>query len=314
MSSATLLRGRTDIRKTAVADIASGDIHQLANGQAGVYQGLNATPSGATASWTQEGQYRVTKTASVVILDGAPVYWDRSAGSATPLTPTSDRDFFLGTALGDAAGSDTTVVVNLNVKPVYEVQLTKGTWTAEATNGLGVTLLPGGGVQLAFDAVAEAAQAALYSERTFAVAANCIVEGRMAIFNVGDNAALDFDIGLAISSHATDFQTITEFISLHFDGNDLSLLIQSDDGTTDVAPTDTTTDAVDDTYFDFALDLRDPSDIQCYINGVLKLGSTTFTLGAAAGPIKAIIHMEKTSDDTVADVRVDFLNVRTAEQ
>ncbi len=51
-----------------------------------------------------------------------------------------------------------------------------------------------------------------------------------------------------------------------------------------------------------------------YINGVVDAGATAKVLSAAAGPLKVIAHMEKTSDDTSADVRVDFLRLRTAQQ
>lgn len=297
---------------SAAAAYTGGQVIQIANGRAAVVP--VDIDSGKPLQPIDTGNYVVAKTTSQVWVDGQPIYWDHSANSATCLTPTSDRDFFLGSAVGDAASADTTGRVNLNVAPSYIVDLRKGVWTSEATNGLGTTVLAGGGIQLAFDAVSEAAQAADYSERTFPIASNWILEGRMAVFNIGDNAALDIDIGVASASHATDFESVAEFVALHLDGNALDIYAHSDDGTTDVAPTDTTVNAVDDTYFDFVIDGRDPTDVQIYINGVLVLGGTTFTLSAATGPLKAIVEIEKTSDDTVADVRVDYLRVRTAEQ
>lgn len=314
MSDAILKRDRHETRKTAAATVAGGEIHQLADGRAGVLNQLDDIASGDRGTWVTEGTFTVTKTSGEVWVDGQPIYWDHSANSATCLTPTSDKDFYLGVAVGDATSAATTGLVNLNVRGEYVIDLKSGVWTPEATNGLGTTLLPGGGVQLAFDAVTEAAQAAIYSERTVPISANWILEARVAIFDKGDNAALDFDLGLANGSHATDFEAITEFVAVHFDGNTLDIDTHSDDGTTDVAPDDTDFDATDDTYFDIVIDGRDPSDIQIYINGDLVNGSVTFTLGAATGPLKAIVHMEKTSDDTVADVRVDFLRVRIAEQ
>lgn len=319
MADATYIRNRDDNRITAAAAIAAGEVWQLADGRAAVLTGLAAAASGDRVNFTTTGQFTFTKTASQVWVDGQPIYWDHSANSATCLTPTSDRDFLLGSALGDAASADTTGAVNLNVTPVYvaslkPVGLASTSWVTEATDGLGTTPLVGGGIQMAFDAVVEAAQAANYTERTFTLASNWIVEGRCAVYDIGDNAALDIDIGVASASHATDFESVAEFVALHLNGNALDIYAHSDDGTTDVAPTDTTVNAVDDTYFDFVIDGRNPSDVQIYVNGVLVLGSTVFTLGAATGPLKLIAHMEKTSDDTTADFRVDFLRVRTAEQ
>jgi len=44
------------------------------------------------------------------------------------------------------------------------------------------------------------------------------------------------------------------------------------------------------------------------------LPSSVFKLDAATGPLKALIHVEKTSNDTVAIVDTEFFRVRTAEQ
>lgn len=314
MTSEAVAYGASEVPELVLAAAGeSGQVVQLADGRAGYIAGLKNPASGDRVAVQTEGIVTVIKTASIVILDGGRVYWDHSANKAH-FKPVNDRDFFLGTAYGDASSASTSMKVMLNKMPQYVIDSREGVWTTEATLGLGTTLLVGGGVQLAFDAVAEAAQAAMISERTVPIASNPILEARLAIFDKGDNAALDFDIGLASASHATDFQAVAEFVSVHFDGNALDLLAQSDDGTTDVAPADTTVDAVDDTYFEVWIDCRDPSDCQIYIDGVLVLGATVFTLAAATGPLKAIVHMEKTSDDTVADVRLDFLKVRIAEQ
>lgn len=295
---------------TPAAAVSAGDVVQLADGRAAVSP--NDIAAGVKGAVAVEGIYRIAKTTSMVLLDGGRVYWDHSANKAH-FRPTNDRDFYLGTVVGDAASSATTVDVCLNEKPKYVVDSRDGVWTTEATNGLGVTLLPGGGLQLAFDAVNEAAQAAIYSERSVPYASNPILEARLASFDKGDNAALDFDIGLASGSHATDFESVSEFVSVHMDGNSLNISAQSDDGTTDTAVVDTTVDAVDDAYFEIWIDARNPADCQIYVNGVLVLPDSTFSI-AAGGPLFAIAHMEKTADDTSADVRVDFLKVRIAEQ
>lgn len=320
MAEATYLKDDEVTEITAAAALASGQVIQLADGRAGFVAGTGAgVAAGDLAGVQTEGHITVAKTTSMVILDGGRVYWDHSANKAHYKT-ANDRDFYLGTAVGDAASAATTMVVNLNAKPVYAIDLAGGptlsqsNWVTEATNGLGVTLLPGGGAQVAFDAVTEAAQAALYSARTLPIASNPILEARVAIFDKGDNAALDVDIGLANGSHATDFEAVTEFVAVHIDGNTLDLDAHSDDGTTDVAPTDTTVNLVDDTFVEVWIDCRNPADVQIYVDGALVLGSTVFDLSAATGPIFPIVHMEKTSDDTPADFRVDFLRVRTAEQ
>lgn len=186
-------------------------------------------------------------------------------------------------------------------------------WLKVETLGLGVTETGGanGALKFAFNAVAEAATAALYMPSLpFAVGGNPIFEARVAVFDKGDDAALDINIGLANGTHATDFDTITEYAAFHLNGADLSVNCQSDDGTTTVAATDTTVDLVDDTYANLKIDASDLTDVKFYINGMRVLASTTFDISQAAGPLTPIVHVEKTSNDTTADVRVDRIRVR----
>lgn len=302
---------------TAPAAGASGQVIQLADGRAGVVVGANsasdAYAAGDLITVAVAGQYTVAKTASVVLLDGGRAYWDRSANSAT-FTQASG-DFYLGCVVGDAAASAGGVVVDLNRKPEYRIELGKGKWANGATNGLGVTqtALGGTGVTLSFDAVAEAAMAAIYSVDTVPVADGPIFEGRFAIYDIGDDAALDISIGLANGTHATDFDSVTESVLFHLDGNSLVINGESDDGTIENAAATTGTSAVDDTFFEVWIDCRNIASCKLYIDGVQKLSGTTFNLSAATGPLLPIVHIEKTSNDTTADVRVDWMGVRTTD-
>lgn len=297
---------------TAPEALASGEIFQLADGRAAVTAGLVGEASGDPATGITAGQFNVLKIATKAVLAGGKLWWDRSASTATPIR-TADS-FYLGVAVGDKAATDTSVVVDLNVQPVNLIQLGKGQWTEGATNGLGVVSLSGGSEeQLAFDNTAEAAMAALYSADTVPCADGPIFEAEVAIYDIGDHAALDINIGLANGTHATDFDSVTEAVVFHLDGSALSINAESDDGTTEVAATDTTVDAVDDTYFEVWIDCRDLTDIQLYIDGVNVLPASTFKLNAATGPLLAIVHIEKTSNDTTADVRVKRMDVRATD-
>lgn len=313
MAEAKLLRGRHEQRKVASAAIVSGEVHQLSDGRAGAYTGLDAAASGDNLNMTTQGQFTLPKTTSMVLLKGGRAYWDHSANKVH-FKPVNDRDFFIGTVAADAAAADTTCVVNLNVEPKYEIELGKGTWTQTDSLGLGTLHKIGGeGVRMEFDAVAEAALASLLSDRSFLLTANAIAEFKINIVGNGDDAALDINVGLANAGHATDADSITESVFIHVDGNVLNILAESDDGTTEVTATDTTIDYVEGTYFECWMDLRDPADIQIYVDGVLVLAGTTFVLTDATGPLKALIHVEKTSNDTVAIVDTEFFRVRTLE-
>lgn len=186
-------------------------------------------------------------------------------------------------------------------------------WTKTETNGLGViaSVQPNGVAKFSFDAVAEAATADLYmASLPFDVDQNPIFEARVAIYDIGDDAALDINIGLASGTHATDFDSVAQYAAFHLNGADLSVNCRSKDGTTTVADTDTTVDLVDDTFALLKIDATDKSDVKFFINGTRVLESTTFTLAAYSGALTPIVHVEKTSDNTTADVRVDWIRVR----
>jgi hypothetical protein len=124
-------------------------------------------------------------------------------------------------------------------------------------------------------------------------------------------------VGIANATHASDADTIAESVFLHVDGADtngaVNILAESDDGTTEVAATDTTVDFAAGTPFEFRIDCRDLTDIQIYINGVNVLPASVFKLNAATGPLKLLAHIEKGANDTLADVRVHHLAIRTTD-
>ena len=306
---AQMLQDQDVIEITAPAALTSGQVLQLADGRAGVVASLNAVASGDITAISVVGQFRVAKTASINILDGQEVWWDVSENTATYAEVLGD--FPIGVAVGDSLAAATTVVVRLNETIRPKIELGRGGWTKEATLGLGVDVVAEkGDIRMLFDATAEIAQAAYLSTTVIDVDDGPILEGLIAIFDIGDNAALDINFGLAVGSHGTDFEAIAEFVTFQLDGNSLNIMAHSDDGTTDVAPVDTTKDAVDNTYAFFQIDCRDKADIQLYINGINVLPGTTFTLAAFSGNLLAIVHIEKTSNDVLADVRIRKLHVR----
>jgi len=324
MSDAVLIRGAHDRRLLAAAAIASGEIYQLPSGRAAYKKGVNAAAAGDTVAFSDEGQVTVPKTASQVWIDGGPIWWDHSANAATCIPPMAagDRDFFLGSAVGDAASADTTGAVNLNVRPVYEIDLQRDEFDAiivktvvgSTTVEIPVVKTRGGTNLLIFGTTAEAQKVDLLSKRSFAKGAKWIVEGIVNVLTNSDNAAGDFNIGVANATHATDADSITEACFLHTDGNALDISAASRDGTTTVAITDTTTDFAVGTPFHFVMDGRNLADIQIYINGVLQLGSTVFKLDAATGPLKLLAHLEKTSDDSPGTYGIVALRMRQMQQ
>jgi predicted RecA/RadA family phage recombinase len=296
---------------TAPEALSVGEVIQLPDGRAGVTAALAGEASGDPATLLTAGQFTVAKTASVVILDGDQLYWDRSANTATPLKAVAGADSPLGVAVGDATAAATTCVVDLNVKPVYTIDLLKDPSDTVLVNDATIVKI-GGYVKMNIIATSEAEKVDMMSIASVPVTVPFIVEGRCAAYVIGSDNTVDFNIGIANATHATSADTIGESCFLHLDET-LSIFAESDDGTTEVAATDTTVDCVDDTYFDFRMDCRDLSDIQIYINGVNVLPASVFNIAAATGPLKLLAHVEKTTGTATGEYRIAHLALRTTD-
>ena len=304
---------------TAEAAYTGGTVIQLRDGRAAVLPADVA--SGESGGAQTEGVYNVTKAASQVWIDGAPIWWDHSANAATCVPPLTagDRDFYLGTAVGDVASATTEGKVNLNVQPVYEIDMQRdgGDTAVVLTAGSPYLYSRGGALEAGFSATAEAQKLDWLSKRSFALGSNWILEAVVEVVTNADADVADLSIGVANATHASDADSITESAFFHFDmGADLNIDAESDDGTTEVAATDTTIDFAVGTPVHLVLDGRDPSNVKFYINGAEVLSATANlgNIAAATGPLKALFHLEKSSNDSPGVVQVDMLRVRTGQQ
>lgn len=321
MADASYVRGPHDVPLTLAAAASAGEVRQLADGRAGVMAGLNSASSGDRRSFKTEGQFTLTKATGVVLLDGGRAYWDHSANNVT-FEKVNDRDFYLGRVVGDAASADTECVVNLNVDPPYDVDISRDATltTVVGTQGLNTmgVFRRGAAHKLILAATNEAQKADVLSVDGFSKDANWIVEGCFRVVSDGSGTASDFNIGVANGTNATDADSITESVFIHLDGNNTNINAESDDGTTEVAATDTTLDYTEGSAVanrvEFWMDGRNPADVQIYVNGALVLGSTVFNVNAATGPLFLLAHLEKTSSTDTYEIDVDFLRVRLMEQ
>lgn len=284
------------------AAVDGGQVVQLPDGRAGI------TPSdveaGKLAGYATEGIFEVAKTTSMVMLPGSRLYWDASANKAH-LLHGNDKDFYLGVCVADAASAATTVRVDLNQQPQPTLSFAHGVQSL-IVNTAGFPWVSGHGdtVSMALQVAAEAQKVDAMTLRGISRDAKGIAHFLCCINLNSDNAAGDINIGLANGTHASDFESVTEFVGIHTDGNSLNINAQSRDGTTTVTVTDTTVDAVVGTPFLMQLDFRNNEDIQMYIDGVNVLPSSVFKTNAATGPLKLIAHMEKSSDDSPGNITV----------
>jgi predicted RecA/RadA family phage recombinase len=317
MAEAELYQGDECPRDyTADAAITGGEVVQLRDGLAAVIpvDVANGEKGGAQC----EGIFRVEKTTGQVWLDGGEIWWDHSANKATCVPPLAgDRDFYLGSAVGDAASAATEGYVNLNVKPAYEIDLQRsgGDTAVVLTAGAPYIYSRGGSLDAAFSATAEAQKLDWLSKRSFALGSNWILDAVVEVVTNADADVADLSVGVANGTNASDADSITESAFFHFDlGADLNIDAESDDGTNEVAATDTTVDFAVGTPVFLQIDGRDPASLKFYINGVRVLSSTTFNISAATGPLKALFHLEKSSNDSPGNVQLDVLRVRTGQQ
>lgn len=319
--AATHVREYNDLRKIAVAAIIANEVHQMPDGAAGYKKGLNAAISGDAVAFETRGQVNIPKTASIVFLDGGRVYWDRSAGKAH-FKKVNDRDFYIGRAVGDAAAADTTMTVNLNIDPPYDIDalrhgaLSVPTGT-QAVGGFGYPKDLSGSKLVELTATSEVQCIDIFSVDRFALGANAIVEAIVRIPVNGSGAAVDFNVGVANGTSASDADAITESVFFHIDGASLNIMAESDDGTTEVNATDTTVDATAGSAvanrIEFWIDMRNPADCQLYVDGVNVLPSTVFDVSSATGPLGLLAHLEKSTGTTTGQFIIDALRARYSE-
>lgn len=325
MPDARYVRADDAYTPRAVAATSAGEVWQLADGRTAFQDELVAKSSNSDTKFKSSGICTVTKTSGVVILDGGRVYWDHSANAAT-YKPVNDRDFYLGRAVGDAASADTTLVVNLNV-PEFGIAtidllrdgaLSVPTGT-QAVGAFGYPKQIGGGQTIELTATNEAQCIDIFSRDRRAVASNWIAEYVFLVAANGSTSAVDLNFGVANATSTTDADAIAESVFFHIDGASTAINAESDDGTTEVAATDTTKTFTAGTAVanrvEVWIDARDHTDIQMYVNGENVLPSTVFTLAAATGPLGLLVHLEKTSSvATAGPVVFERAELRTAEQ
>lgn len=283
------------------AAVSAGQVVQLPDGRAGV--ACSDVEAGKLAGYQVHGIVKVAKTTSMVMLPGTRLYWDASENKASVLQGTGD--FPLGVCEDDAAAADTAVLVKLNEEPRPTISFARG-FDTRLVNTAGFAAVRGAGdtVNMAFDVTAEAQKVDALSIYGISPSAKAIANFLVCVNLNSDDAAGDINIGLANDTHASDFESVTEFIGIHTDGNSLNINAQSRDGSTTVTVVDTTVDFVVGTPFLMQLDLRNNEDVQMYINGVNVLPASVFKTNAAAGPLKLVAHMEKTSNDSPGNITV----------
>lgn len=320
MAEAEYRHAGTTLDYTPDAGMSKGEVTQVKDGRAAV--ATNDIASGVLGTVDVAGVFRMEKTSGIVFLDGGDAWWDHSANKVH-FRPVDDRDFKLGTFVGDWASGATLCEVALNQEGRYLIDLARdGFLTAivgtQAISSTGLQLLRRGGCHnFLFSSVNEAQKLDALSVAGFAPGANAIVEAVFAVPNDGGGSATDFSIGVASGTHATDADSIAEHLFCHLDGNSTNINFQSKDGTTTVAAADSTYDYTEGSgtsnLVHVWFDMRDPASVKIYVNGIRVLSGSTFNVNAAVGPWKLLAHGEKTAAADVYELALHTLRARIAQ-
>lgn len=210
-----------------------------------------------------------------------------SAQAKTGLTEvvTSGKSYYLKLTATTAAATDI-------ILQHCEVMIQR------ASNGEAALVRLGGAHKFTLTLANQAQKVDLISVDGFSKDANAIVEIVFTVPDDGAGTVVDVSLGVANSSHATDGDAITEHVFVHLDANATAIKAQSKDGVTTVAATDTTKVYVQGAAVanrvTVTLDMRNPADVQIYVDHVLVLSATVFNVNAAVGPFFLLAHIEKT--------------------
>jgi predicted RecA/RadA family phage recombinase len=313
MAEATYFQDGCIRSYTTVGAVTAGEVLQTPDGLAGV--AVDAYAAGAVASLQTTGIHKIEKTANEIYVPGQRLYWDASASKVTAVPPITAADFFVGCAADDAAAADTVAKVDLNRDWEGSIDQRKSTFASlpVLTSGDPRVAQLGAGARFVLDATNEAQKIDALSHKAVALDSDWIFLAEVVI-DAAAGSATDISIGVADGTHASDFQSVATLCTIHVDGGSQNILVQSDDGTTDVAPIDSTIDWTAAVPFALAIDGRDTADIKLYVNGIRETASsTTLALAAAASGLKACVHIEKTSSTDTATVQVANLKVMTGD-
>lgn len=306
---------------TPSAALTSGDVVQLSDGRAAVAVGDIA--ASVQGSVNTEGVFLVAKTTSMVFLDGGRVFWDHSANKAH-YKKVNDRDFYIGTAVGDATSAATTMYVNLNSPQVADIDINRDAYLSvptgtQAVGAFGHVKPFGGSRGLALTATSEAQCIDILSVDRFDKGSKAIIECIFRLGTNGSDSTVDLNFGIGNGTSTADADAITEHVLFHIDGGALTINAQSKDGTTTVAATTagvsaTAGSAVTDRV-ELWIDTRDTSNVKLYVNAAAVATGSTFKINAATGPFGLLAHLEKTTGTaTAGPVYLDRLTARLMQQ
>lgn len=316
MGEARNVRDPGVIRLQAAAAISPYEVLQSPTGAASVYDKAAAAATSDYVEMLTTGTFQLIKTTGFVGLRGNRAYWDHSANSVY-YKKTNDRDFYVGRFAQDCESGASSCDIDLNADPAYDLDIARDPTATvivgtQGLNTMGV-FRRGGAHKFILSATNEAQKVDIITKDGFSIAANAIIEFAIDVVSDGAGTVVDVSVGAANATHATDADSITDSLLMHLNANDVNINFESDDGTTEVAATDSTIDYTEGTRFEVWMDTRNQADVQIYVNGSLVLPATVFNLNASAATWKLFAHIEKTASTDAYELDVEWLRAHYVE-
>lgn len=185
-------------------------------------------------------------------------------------------------------------------------------WDIADTSANGTPTYTVGGINgeatLAFDNTAEAQNVCLFQSDVL----NWDIDTLQTVeFRVKTVATLDNTTSLAFgvcSARNDAIDSLAAHASFRLI-NSNSLVVESDDGTTD--KDDIATGAtLAATYKKFVIDFTGgKSDVKFYVDGARVAASTTFDMSAYSSGLQPYVQLQKTSDDNTNSVVIDYIRL-----
>ena len=300
----------------AAATIAPYEIQQAPSGKCGIHDNPTSVSSGNYYYLRTDGQATCTKTNGFNAIKGNRAYWDHSA-NAVNYKKVNDRDFYMGRFAEDATNSALSCVVDLNSDPPYDLDIARDPHDTvivgtQGLNTMGV-FRRGGAHKFILSSTSEAQKMDILTKDGFALGANAVIEFAVEVVSDGAGSAVDVSIGAANATDSDNAGDITDSVFMHLNANDVNIYFESDDGTTEVAETDSTIDYTEGTRFEVWIDMRNPASVAMYVNGSQVLTGTTFNVNASVATWYLLAHIEKTSSTDAYELDLEWFRAHYSE-
>lgn len=185
-------------------------------------------------------------------------------------------------------------------------------WDIADTSSAGTPTYTVGGINgeatLAFDNTSEIQNVCLFQSDVLNWDIDLVQRIEMRVKTAATlDSATSLAFGLA-SARNDAIDSITAHASFRLIGSN-SLVVESDDGTTD--KDDIATGAtLADTYKKFVIDFTGgKSNVKFYVDGVRVAASTTFDMSAYTAGLQPYVQIQKTADTNTDSVVIDYIKI-----